>query len=111
MPTRFSQIPDPDAPNPVNLGVFARLEEHNIARLLRRGVAVSLHSDDPPYFGDYLSHCFEETAAALDLSAAEVVEINKNAIRAAFLDRDTKQRLLAASEAILRQAASDRLTA
>jgi len=85
-----------------NLGVFAGLEEHNIARLLRRGIAISLHSDDPPYFGGYLSHCFEETAAALDLSAGEVVEVNKNAIRAAFLDSDTKQILLAASEAILK---------
>lgn len=85
----------------VNLGVFARLEEHNIARLLRRGIAVSLHSDDPPYFGGYLSHCFEQTAAALDLSATEVTELNKNAIRAAFLDRETKQRLLAASDAAL----------
>jgi adenine deaminase len=85
----------------VCLGVFARLEEHNIARLLRRGVAVSLHSDDPPYFGGYLSHCFDLTATALGLSPVEVVELNKNAIRAAFLDRDTKQRLLAASDAIL----------
>jgi adenosine deaminase len=88
----------------VELGVFARLEEHSIARLLRAGIAVSLHSDDPPYFGGYLSHCFELTAAALDLSPAEVVELNKNAIRAAFLDRNTKQKLLAASEAVLRGA-------
>lgn len=87
----------------VHLGVFARLEEHNIARLLRRGIAVSLHSDDPPYFGGYLSHCFEQTAIALGLSPVEVVELNKNAIRAAFLDHDTKQRLLAASDAILRE--------
>jgi adenosine deaminase len=85
----------------VYLGVFATLEEHNIARLLRRGVAVSLHSDDPAYFGGYLSHHFAQTAAALDLSAAEIVEMNKNAIRAAFLDRTTKQRLLAASDATL----------
>jgi len=91
----------------VNLGVFARLEEHNIVRLLRRGIAVSLHSDDPPYFGGYLSHCFEQTAAALDLSAAEVVEMNKNAIRAAFLDGKKKQRLLAASEEVLRGTASE----
>ncbi|MGC2332972.1 MAG: adenosine deaminase [Candidatus Acidiferrales bacterium] len=91
----------------VKLGVFSRLEEHNIARLLRGGIAVSLHSDDPAYFGGYLSHCFEQTAAALDLSPAEVVEMNKNAIRAAFLDRDTKQGLLAASETILRGAVSD----
>lgn len=91
----------------VCLGVFARLEEHNIARLLRRGIPVSLHSDDPPCFGGYLSHCFEQTATALGLSPAEVVELNKNAIRAAFLDGDTKQRLLAASDAILRE---ERLT-
>jgi adenine deaminase len=91
----------------VKLGVFARLEEHNVARLLRRGVAVSLHSDDPPYFGGYLSDCFEQTATALGLSPVEVVELNKNAIRSAFLDGDTKQRLLAASDAILRE---ERLT-
>jgi adenosine deaminase len=35
----------------VCLGVFATLGEHNIARLLRSGIAVSLHSDDPAYFG------------------------------------------------------------
>jgi adenosine deaminase len=91
----------------INLGVFAKLEEHNIARLLRGGVAVSLHSDDPAYFGGYLSHCFEQTAATLDLSPAEVIEMNKNAIRAAFLDRERKQRLLAASEAILGVVVSD----
>jgi hypothetical protein len=70
------------------------------APLLRRGIAVSLHSDDPPYFGGYISHCFEQTAAALDLSPAEVIELNRNAIRAAFLDDETKQRFLAASEVI-----------
>jgi adenosine deaminase len=83
------------------LGVFTVLEEHNIARLLRGGLAVSLHSDDPAYFGGYLSHCFERTASALDLSPTEIVEINKNAIRAAFLDEAAKQRLLAASDAVL----------
>jgi adenosine deaminase len=83
----------------VRLGVFETLKEHNAARLLRRGVAVSLHSDDPAYFGGYLSQTIAETAAALDLSAAEVVEMNRNAIRAAFLDAAAKERLLAASDA------------
>jgi adenine deaminase len=85
----------------VCLGVCATLERHNIARLLHGGLAVSLHSDDPAYFGGYLSHCFEQTAAALDLSAADLVDMNKNAIRAAFMDAAAKEKLLAASEAIL----------
>lgn len=83
------------------LGVFAALADHNIGHLLRRGVAVSLHSDDPAYFGGYLSHCFEQTAVTLDLSAAELIAMNKNAIRAAFLDEPAKQKLLAASDAAL----------
>lgn len=89
----------------VCLGVFPTLAEHNVARLLRRGIAVSLHSDDPAYFGGYLSQNFTATAAALDLSAAELVGMNKNAIRAAFLDDIAKERLLAASDKVLVQAA------
>jgi adenine deaminase len=83
----------------VRLGVFAALADHNVARLLRRGLAVSLHSDDPAYFGGSLTDNFEQTAAALDLSAAEIVEMNKNAIRAAFMDDAAKKRLLAATDA------------
>lgn len=83
----------------VRLGVFKRLGDHNAAHLLRRGVAVSLNSDDPAYFGGYLSQNIAETSAALDLSAAEVVETNRNAIRAAFLHPAAKERLLAATDA------------
>jgi adenosine deaminase len=83
----------------VRLGVFKTLEAHNAARLLRRGVAVSLNSDDPAYFGGYLSQNIAETAEALALSAQELVEMNKNAIRAAFLDPAAKARLFAATDA------------
>jgi adenosine deaminase len=89
----------------VCLGVFATLAEHNIARLLRRGIAVSLNSDDPAYFGGYLSENIERTAATFSLSAAEVVEMNKNAVRAAFLDGTRKELLLAASDACLAETA------
>jgi adenine deaminase len=91
----------------VCLGVFATLAEHNVARLLRRGIAVSLDSDDPAYFGRYLTRNIEETAEALDFSAAELVKMNKNAIRAAFLERAAKERPLAASDAIYAAGASD----
>lgn len=76
------------------LGGCDRLEDHNIARLLRRGLAVSLHSDDPSYFGGYLSQHFEQTAAALELSAEEVAQLNRNAIGSAFVDGDVKARWL-----------------
>lgn len=78
----------------VYLGVVDRLENHNIARLLRQGVAVSLHSDDPAYFGGYLSDHFEQTAAALALTVEEIGELNANAIRASFMEEDRKAALL-----------------
>jgi len=85
----------------VCLGVFPSLERHNAARLLRHGIPISLNSDDPAYFGGYLSQNLADTAAALDLSAAELAAMNKNAIRAAFLDAAAKQRLLAATDAAM----------
>jgi adenosine deaminase len=39
----------------VCLGVFPSLEHHNAARLLRHGIPISLNSDDPAYFGGYLT--------------------------------------------------------
>ncbi len=89
----------------VYLGVVDTLDEHNIARLLRQGVAVSLHSDDPAYFGGYLSDHFEQTAAAVGLSFEEVAELNRNAIRAAFVDEHRKAALLEETDRVLAQLA------
>ncbi|MFV9673631.1 MAG: adenosine deaminase, partial [Acidimicrobiia bacterium] len=38
----------------VKLRVFDRLEDHNLKRLLDRGVRVTINSDDPAYFGGYV---------------------------------------------------------
>ncbi|MCB1259723.1 MAG: adenosine deaminase, partial [Acidimicrobiales bacterium] len=39
----------------VSLRVVDRLEDHNLAALLRRGVLVTVNSDDPAYFGGYVA--------------------------------------------------------
>jgi adenosine deaminase len=78
----------------VKLGVIQRLEDHNLARLLRRGVAVPINSDDPAYFGGYIGDNFIATARALALAPEEVVQLADNAIRAAFLPATEKAALL-----------------
>lgn len=78
----------------VMLRVFPDLAHHNLARLLRAGLCVTVNSDDPPYFGGYLNDNFRETAAALNLSLAEQRTLIANGFEAAFLDSETRARHL-----------------
>ena len=78
----------------VKLRVFPRLADHNLADLLRRGVAITLNSDDPAYFGGYLGENYRATAEALRLTADEVVTLAENAVRASFLPATEKAALL-----------------
>lgn len=79
----------------VKLRVVDRLEDHNLKRLLNRGVRVTINSDDPAYFGGYVGQNYIETAAALGLTRDEVVAIARNSIEATFLDAGAKAELLA----------------
>jgi len=78
----------------LKLCVVRDLADHNFARLLRQGVAVTINSDDPAYFGGYIGENYRATAAALDLTPAELVTVAENAVRAAFLPADAKTALL-----------------
>ncbi len=79
----------------LKLCVVKDLAEHNLKRLLARGVRVTIHSDDPAYFGGYIGENYLQTARALGLSNAELVTLAENAIHASFLDEPAKQALLA----------------
>jgi adenosine deaminase len=84
----------------LKLCVVPSLADHNFARLLRQGVAVTINSDDPAYFGGYIADNYRQTAAALDLSARELVTVAQNAVRAAFLAEPAKAALLGEIRAI-----------
>ncbi|MEO7734168.1 MAG: adenosine deaminase [Kofleriaceae bacterium] len=76
------------------LCVVRDLREHNLARLLRRGVAVTINSDDPAYFGGYIGDNYLATAVALDLTVDELVALAENAVRASFMPAARKAALL-----------------
>jgi adenosine deaminase len=78
----------------LKLCVVKDLADHNFAKLLRRGVAVTINSDDPAYFGGYIGENFRATAAAVGLTADEVVTVAENAARASFLPAQAKTALL-----------------
>ena len=76
----------------LKLRVVKSLREHNLARMLRAGVCVTINSDDPAYFGGYMNANFIATADALDLGRDELAEIAINGFEASFLPAAEKQR-------------------
>ncbi len=77
------------------LKVFSQMQEHNIAQLLRRGLCVTVNSDDPAYFGGYMTDNFNAIADALPLTKDELAQFTLNAIEASFVDEAEKIAMVA----------------
>jgi len=84
----------------IYLKVFPKLASHNIGRLLRAGLCVTVNSDDPPYFGGYVNENYTQTQTALGLSDDEIVQLARNSFVASFLDEEEKQKHLAEIDAV-----------
>jgi len=79
----------------IKLGVFKTMADHNLKRLLDRGLCVTINSDDPAYFGGYIADNFVAVQQALGLSRADVGKLARNSIVASFLPDARKQSWLA----------------
>lgn len=79
----------------VKLRVFSDLRDHNLGELLRRGLCVTVNSDDPAYFGGYVLENFLAARTALGLSARDMAQLARNSIEASFLPEADKSRLYA----------------
>ena len=77
----------------VRLRVFERMEDHNLKRLLDRGVRVTINSDDPAYFGGYLTDNYLAAQKGLGLTRDELVTIARNGIEASFAGEERKAAL------------------
>lgn len=77
----------------LKLCVVDDLARHNLARMLRAGVNVTLNSDDPAYFGGYLADNYLASAQALALTPAEIGRLAGNSLAASFLPDQEKARL------------------
>lgn len=78
----------------VKLRVVETMSRHNLKRLLDRGLCVTVNSDDPAYFGGYLSANFSAVTEALQLSIDDLQQLGRNAFEASFLSKGDKQRLI-----------------
>jgi len=87
----------------VKLRVFDKMADHNLGRLLELGIAVTVNSDDPAYFGGYVVENYRAAVAALGLGRDEIVRLAKNSITASFLSAAEKQMWLDRIDAYARR--------
>lgn len=74
----------------VKLKVFAKMEDHNLKRLLDAGLCITVNSDDPAYFDGYVVENFLALRRGLSLSRLELAALARNSIEASFLDESAK---------------------
>ncbi len=76
------------------LGLYPRWRDHPIAELDRRGVRVTVSTDDPPFFRTTMEREYARLAEAFDWDDAQFARLNRTALDAAFCDADTRARIL-----------------
>jgi adenine deaminase len=69
----------------LRLGVIDDMAESPVRRMLDAGMAITLNSDDPAYFGGYINANFEAVTEALNLTDAQIVTLVENSFRGSFL--------------------------
>ena len=75
----------------VKLCVFDKLENHNLKKMLDKGLRVMVNSDDPAYFGGYLNKNLIETSKALNLELEDVKKLIENSFKSSFLNEENKK--------------------
>lgn len=76
------------------LEVFPSLENHSFPGLETAGCVMTLNSDDPPHFHTSLTNEYEIAGNDFGYDEKKLLGFTTNAINAAFVDGETRKRLL-----------------
>lgn len=76
----------------LELNVVKDLKDHPIAKMMDRGLLVTVNSDDPAYFGGYMNENYIGITEALDLTKEQITELAKNGFKASWLPEEVKQK-------------------
>jgi adenosine deaminase len=83
----------------LRLKVVPDLASHPLPEMLRRGLMVTVNSDDPAYFGGYLDANLAAVASLGGVDRDGMRQLARNSINASFLDDVRKRELLARIDA------------
>ena len=92
---RDTQTPLTNCPlSNLSLCVIDKVADSPVKRQLDEGLLVTVNSDDPAYFGGYINENFEAVAEALELTAAQIVQLAENSFTGSFLPEQNKSELI-----------------
>lgn len=77
----------------VRLRVVDRMADHPLPGMLARGLNVSVHSDDPAYFGGYIDANVDSIRADLGVTDLQLETLARNAVDSAFVGDERRRAL------------------
>lgn len=84
----------------LKLCVVHDMGEHPIKQMLDTGIAATVNSDDPAYFGGYINQNFDAIIDAVALDERDIRRLAENSFRGSFLAPETVQRHIARAQAV-----------
>ena len=78
----------------LRLKVVATLADHPLPTLLRAGVKVTVNSDDPPYFGGWVTENLLACHEQMGLSGTDIIQIVRNGLEAALVTAPVRSVML-----------------
>ena len=69
------------------------MSEHTILTMLELGLSVCVNSDDPSYFGGYITENFNELSKHLSLSKKQAKQLVENSINGSFASKLRKKEI------------------
>ena len=78
----------------IALGLFPDMASHPLRQLMDAGISISLNSDDPPFFNTTLGNEYDRVQQFHQFSDNTMLNFTRMALNAAFVDEETRKRLL-----------------
>ena len=78
----------------LKLKVVEKMEDHPLKKMMRKGLLVTLNSDDPAYFGGYVNENYLVVQKVLQLDKKDIYTLASNSFIASFLNNKTKDKML-----------------
>jgi adenosine deaminase len=78
----------------LKLKVVNDMKDHPLKKMLRKGMMVTVNSDDPAYFGGYINENYISVSDALSLTKKDIYQLARNSFEASFLTFQQKEVLI-----------------
>jgi adenine deaminase len=78
----------------LRLRVVDDIRRHPLRTMMDKGLFVTVNSDDPAYFGGYVTENYVAVQQGLDLSDQDLTRLARNSFAASFLPEEEKRALL-----------------